>query len=189
MKRLLAAAGAGFLFLIHANAMSVSAEDRPFSNGLNDGGVAVGQILSPAFAESMGLGRAVNEEKVYVLNRDKTEVAVLDFCCGGAGEVQRVEIFQAREIGKSNRHKLRDSMVTSFVTNAGVHLGMGVTEFLKSFGSPDEEVRHAGGKKLVYRLVEGKSQFLARHNMPLYQEEYIFRKGRLTGIRFGFEYP
>ena len=126
-------------------------------------------------------------EKASFVNLDKTQIMTLDFCCGGNGEIQRINVkFYDKNLTKDY---INFSNLKEFTTNSGIKLGDKQEQILKKFGKPNDLEEQNGTTAATYITKQSKSRLLQEFDMPLYYEKFIFYGGILKEYEFGFEYP
>ena len=126
-------------------------------------------------------------EKASFVNLDKTQIMTLDFCCGGSGEIQRINVkFHDKNLTKDyiNFSKLKE-----FTTNSGIKLGDKQEQILKTLGKPNDLLEENDTTTATYTTEQNESKLLQEFDMPLYYEKFIFYGGVLKEYEFGFEYP
>lgn len=126
-------------------------------------------------------------EKASFVNLDKTQIMTLDFCCGGNGEIQRINVkFYDKNLTKDY---INSSKIKEFTTNLGIKLGDKQEQILKKLGKPNDQQKQKGAATVTYITKQSKSRLLQEFDMPLYYEKFIFYGGILKEYEFGFEYP
>ena len=126
-------------------------------------------------------------EKASFVNLDKTQIMTLDFCCGGNGEIQRINVkFYDKNLTKDY---INFSKVKEFTTNLGIKLGDKQEQILKKLGKPNDLEKQNGTTTANYITEQNESKLLQEFDMPLYYEKFIFFDGVLKEYEFGFEYP
>lgn len=126
-------------------------------------------------------------EKASFVNLDKTQIMTLDFCCGGNGEIQRINVkFYDKNLTKDyiNFSKLKE-----FTTNSGIKLGDKQEQILKKLGKPNDLLEENDTTTVTYTTKQSKSRLLQEFDMSLYYEKFVFYGGVLKEYEFGFEYP
>ncbi len=126
-------------------------------------------------------------EKTSFINLDKTQIMTLDFCCGGSGKIQRINVkFYDKNLTKDyiNFSKLKE-----FTTNLGIKLGDKQEQILKKLGKPNNLLEKSDTTTVTYTTEQNESKLLQEFDMPLYYEKFIFYGGVLKEYEFGFEYP
>ncbi|WP_230855725.1 hypothetical protein [Campylobacter concisus] len=129
----------------------------------------------------------LDSEKASFVNLDKTQIMTLDFCCGGNGEIQRINVkFYDKNLTKDyiNFSKLKE-----FTTNFGIKLGDKQEQILNKLGKPNDLEEQKGATTATYITKQNESRLLQEFDMPLYYEKFIFYGGVLKEYEFGFEYP
>lgn len=171
------------------------------------GVVAVGESLPAMLVSRAGLSNTPSSqlpEKLYFSTKGKTEVAVLDFCCGAEKYlVQRITVLPMDVV----KQAVYDTMQPRFETNTGIHLGMPPEALRERLGSPDIEYVSPDAQQkirtfaadcpqgerlhrlLVYKSSNPTHPMLVQHDMPSYMQAYAFVDSRLVCMTFGFEYP
>jgi hypothetical protein len=126
-------------------------------------------------------------EKASFVNLDKTQIMTLDFCCGGNGEIQRINVkFYDKNL---TRDYINFSKIKEFTTNSGIKLGDKQEQILKKLGKPNDLEEQNGITTANYITEQNESKLLQEFDMPLYYEKFIFFDGVLKEYEFGFEYP
>lgn len=126
-------------------------------------------------------------EKTSFVNLDKTQIMTLDFCCGGNGEIQRINVkFYDKNLTKEN---INFSKIKEFTTNFGIKLGDKQEQILNKLGKPNDLLEENDTTTVTYTTKQSKSRLLQEFDMPLYYEKFIFYGGVLKEYEFGFEYP
>ena len=126
-------------------------------------------------------------EKASFVNLDKTQIMTLDFCCGGNGEIQRINVkFYDKNL---TRDYINFSKIKKFTTNSGIKLGDKQEQILKKLGKPNDLEEQNGITTANYITEQNESKLLQEFDMPLYYEKFIFFDGVLKEYEFGFEYP
>ncbi len=121
-----------------------------------------------------------------VISRDSKQQLTFYFYPGGVKKE-----FSAFEVSYLTR-KDRNARVIKekeFITESGIKLGMTMGEFRSIKGEPDTITN---GKTTIfhYQIDDFEnSEFLKKHNMPIYYADYKFKNGYLNEFRFGFQYP
>ena len=126
-------------------------------------------------------------EKASFVNLDKTQIMTLNFCCGGNGEIQRINVkFYDKNLTKDyiNFSKLKE-----FTTNLGIKLGDKQEQILKKLGKPNYLLKENDTTTVTYTTEQNESKLLQEFDMPLYYEKFVFSGGILKEYEFGFEYP
>jgi len=126
-------------------------------------------------------------EKASFVNLDKTQIMTLDFCCGGNGEIQRINVkFYDKNLTKDyiNFSKLKE-----FTTNFGIKLGDKQEQILKKLGKPNNLLEENDTTTVTYTTEQNESNLLQEFDMPLYYEKFVFSNKVLKEYEFGFEYP
>lgn len=126
-------------------------------------------------------------EKASFVNLDKTQIMTLDFCCGGNGEIQRINVkFYDKNLTKEN---INFSKLKEFTTNSGIKLGDKQEQILNKLGKPNDLEEQNSTTAATYITEQNESRLLQEFDMPLYYEKFIFYSGVLKEYEFGFEYP
>lgn len=151
------------------------------------GKIKVGKILSTKNLASKNIKYFLDGEKASFANLSKTQIMTLDFCCGGNGEVQRINVkFYDKNLTKDY---INFSKVKEFTTNLGIKLGDKQEQILKKLGKPNDLEKQNGTTTANYITEQNESKLLQEFDMPLYYEKFIFFGGILKEYEFGFEYP
>lgn len=151
------------------------------------GKIKVGKILSTKNLASKNIKYFLDGEKASFANLSKTQIMTLDFCCGGNGEVQRINVkFYDKNLTKDY---INFSKVKEFTTNLGIKLGDKQEQILKKLGKPNDLEKQNGTTTANYITEQNESKLLQELDMPLYYEKFIFSDGALIEYEFGFEYP
>ena len=144
--------------------------------------IKVGKILA-----SKNIKYFLDGEKASFVNLSKTQIMTLDFCCGGNGEIQRINVkFYDKNLTKDY---VNFSKVKEFTTNLGIKLGDKQEQILKKLGKPNDLEKQNGTTTANYITEQNESKLLQEFDMPLYYEKFIFFDGVLKEYEFGFEYP
>lgn len=126
-------------------------------------------------------------EKASFVNLDKTQIMTLDFCCGGNGEIQRINVkFYDKNLTKDY---INSSKIKEFTTNSGIKLGDKQEQILKKLGKPNDQQKQKGATTVTYTTKQNESKLLQEFDMPLYYEKFVFSNKVLKEYEFGFEYP
>ena len=126
-------------------------------------------------------------EKASFVNLDKTQIMTLDFCCGGNGEIQRINVkFYDKNLTKDY---INSSKIKDFTTNSGIKLGDKQEQILKKLGKPNDLQEENATSIVTYITEQNESHLLQEFDMSLYYEKFIFSGGILKEYEFGFEYP
>ena len=126
-------------------------------------------------------------EKASFVNLDKTQIMTLDFCCGGNGEIQRINVkFYDKNLTKEN---INFSKLKEFTTNSGIKLGDKQEQILKKLGKPNDLLEENETTTVTYITEQNESKLLQEFDMPLYYEKFVFSNKVLKEYEFGFEYP
>lgn len=126
-------------------------------------------------------------EKASFINLSKTQIMTLNFCCGGNGEIQRINVkFYDKNLTKEN---INFSKLKKFTTNSGIKLGDKQEQILKKLGKPNDPLEENDTTTITYTTKQSKSRLLQEFDMPLYYEKFIFYGGILKEYEFGFDYP
>jgi len=157
-----------------------ASENLPRITSVND--IKIGKKLSLKNVKYF-----LDREKAIFVNLDKNQIMMLDFCCGGNGEIQRINVkFYDKNLTKDyiNFSKLKE-----FTTNSGIKLGDKQEQILKKLGKPNDQQEQNDTTAATYIPKQSKSRLLQEFDMPLYYEKFIFSGGILKEYEFGFEYP
>ena len=126
-------------------------------------------------------------EKASFVNLDKTQIMTLDFCCGGNGEIQRINVkFYDKNLTKEN---INFSKLKEFTTNSGIKLGDKQEQILKKLGKPNDLLEENETTTVTYITEQNESKLLQEFDMPLYYEKFVFSNKVLKEYEFGFDYP
>lgn len=151
------------------------------------GKIKVGKILSTKNLASKNIKYFLDGEKASFANLSKTQIMTLDFCCGGNGEVQRINI---KSFDKNlTKDYVNFSKIKDFTTNFDIKLGDKQDQILKKLGKPNDLEEQNGTTTANYITEQNESKLLQEFDMPLYYEKFIFFGGILKEYEFGFEYP
>ena len=151
------------------------------------GKIKVGKILSTKNLASKNIKYFLDGEKASFVNLSKTQIMTLDFCCGGNGEVQRINI---KSFDKNlTKDYVNFSKIKDFTTNFDIKLGDKQDQILKKLGKPNDLQEENTTSTATYITEQNKSKLLQEFDMPLYYEKFIFFDGVLKEYEFGFEYP
>ena len=168
----------GFLNLI-------ASENLPRTTSIDK--INVGKILSNKNLALKNVKYFLDGEKASFINLEKTQIMTLDFCCGGNGEIQRINVkFYDKNLTKDyiNFSKLKE-----FTTNSGIKLGDKQEQILKKLGKPNDLLEENETTTVTYITEQNESKLLQEFDMPLYYEKFVFSGGILKEYEFGFEYP
>lgn len=168
----------GFLNLI-------ASENLPRTTSIDK--IKVGKILSNKNLALKNIKYFLDGEKASFVNLDKTQIMTLDFCCGGNGEIQRINVkFYDKNLTKDyiNFSKLKE-----FTTNSGIKLGDKQEQILKKLGKPNDLLEENDTTTATYTTEQNESKLLQEFDMPLYYEKFVFSNKVLKEYEFGFEYP
>ena len=126
-------------------------------------------------------------EKASFINLEKTQIMTLDFCCGGNGEIQRINVkFYDKNLTK---YYINFSKLNEFTTNSGIKLGEKQEQILKKLGKPNDLLEENDTTTVTYTTEQNESKLLQEFDMSLYYEKFIFYGGVLKEYEFGFDYP
>lgn len=149
--------------------------------------IKVGKILSNKNLALKNVKYFLDDEKASFVNLDKTQIMTLDFCCGGNGEIQRINVkFYDKNLTKEN---INFSKLKKFTTNSGIKLGDKQEQILKKLGKPNNLLEENDTTTVTYTTEQNESKLLQEFDMPLYYEKFIFYGGILKEYEFGFDYP
>ena len=168
----------GFLNLI-------ASENLPRTTSIDK--IKVGKILSNKNLALKNIKYFLDGEKARFINLNKTQIMTLDFCCGGNGEIQRINVkFYDKNLTKDyiNFSKLKE-----FTTNSGIKLGDKQEQILKKLGKPNDLLEENDITTVTYTTEQNESKLLQEFDMPLYYEKFVFSNKVLKEYEFGFEYP
>lgn len=162
-----------------------ASENLPRTTGIDN--IEVGKILATKNLASKKAKYFLDGEKASFVNLSKTQIMTLDFCCGGSGEIQRINVkFYDKNLTKDY---VNFSKVKEFTTNLGIKLGDKQEQILKKLGKPNDLEKQNGTTTANYITEQNESKLLQEFDMPLYYEKFIFFDGVLKEYEFGFEYP
>ena len=168
----------GFLNLI-------ASENLPRTTSIDK--INVGKILSNKNLALKNVKYFLDGEKASFINLEKTQIMTLDFCCGGNGEIQRINVkFYDKNLTKEN---INFSKLKEFTTNSGIKLGDKQEQILKKLGKPNDILEENDTTTVTYTTEQNESKLLQEFDMPLYYEKFVFSGGILKEYEFGFEYP
>lgn len=157
-----------------------ASENLPRTTGI--GKIKIGQNLALKNVKYL-----LDGEKVSFVNLDKTQIMTLDFCCGGNGEIQRINVkFYDKNLIKEN---VNFGKLKNFTTNSDIKLGDKQGQILKKLGKPNDLEEQDNASTATYITEQNESKLLQEFDMPLYYEKFIFFGGILKEYEFGFEYP
>ena len=163
----------GFLNLI-------ASENLPHITSVDD--IKVGKNLT-----LQNVKYFLDGEKASFVNLDKTQIMTLNFCCGGNGEIQRINVkFYDKNLTKEN---INFSKLKEFTTNSGIKLGDKQEQILKKLGKPNDLLEENETTTVTYITEQNESKLLQEFDMPLYYEKFVFSNKVLKEYEFGFEYP
>ena len=168
----------GFLNLI-------ASENLPRTTSIDK--IKVGKILSNKNLALKNIKYFLDGEKASFINLNKTQIMTLDFCCGGNGEIQRINV----KIYEKNLTKdyINFSKLKEFTTNSGIKLGDKQEQILKKLGKPNDLLEENDTTTVTYTTEQNESKLLQEFDMPLYYEKFVFSNKVLKEYEFGFEYP
>ena len=162
-----------------------ASENLPRTTGIDN--IEVGKILATKNLASKKAKYFLDGEKASFVNLSKTQIMTLDFCCGGSGEIQRINVkFYDKNLTEGN---INFSKLKEFATNLGIKLGDKQEQILKTLGKPNDLEKQNGTTTANYITEQNESKLLQEFDMPLYYEKFIFFDGVLKEYEFGFEYP
>ena len=168
----------GFLNLI-------ASENLPRTTSIDK--IKVGKILSNKNLALKNIKYFLDGEKASFINLNKTQIMTLDFCCGGNGEIQRINVkFYDKNLTKDY---INFSKIKEFTTNLGIKLGDKQEQILKKLGKPNDLLEENDTTTATYITKQNESKLLQEFDMPLYYEKFIFYSGVLKEYEFSFEYP
>lgn len=171
-----------FLFFFNINYIY----SRPFSTAIGEGQIQISKQIPKNIFLNKRIKYFSNNEKAFLVDKHNKELAIVDFCCGGYMEVQRISV---TSLTKERNNKLNLTTISSFKTNAGVYLGLNKKQIIRLLGNPDSIITKNKKEILIYQIEDDKNSFLEKYNMPSYYEKYIFEKNILIKYDFGFDYP
>ena len=149
--------------------------------------IKVGKILPTSNLSSKKIKYFLDGEKASFINLSRTQIMTLDFCCGGSGEVQRINVkFFDKNLTKDY---INSSKIKDFTTNSGIKLGDKQDQILKKLGKPNDLQEENAISIVTYITEQNESKLLQEFDMSLYYEKFIFSNGVLKEYEFGFEYP
>lgn len=168
------------LYLIVGFLNLTASENLPHTTGIGE--IKIGQNLA-----LKNVTYFLDGEKASFLNLDKTQIMTLDFCCGGSGEIQRINVkFFDKNLTKDY---INFSKIKEFTTNSGIKLGDKQEQILNKLGKPNDLLEENDTTTVTYTTKQSKSRLLQEFDMPLYYEKFIFYGDVLKEYEFGFEYP
>ena len=168
------------LYLILGFLNLTASENLPRTTSIDS--IKVGKNLA-----SKNIKYFLDGEKASFVNLSKTQIMTLDFCCGGNGEIQRINVkFYDKNLTEGN---INFSKLKEFATNLGIKLGDKQEQILKKLGKPNDLKEQNGTTIANYITEQNESKLLQEFDMPLYYEKFIFSDGVLKEYEFGFEYP
>lgn len=168
----------GFLNLI-------ASENLPRTTSIDK--IKVGKILSNKNLALKNIKYFLDGEKASFVNLSKTQIMTLDFCCGGNGEIQRINVkFYDKNLTKDY---INFSKIKEFTTNLGIKLGDKQEQILKKLGKPNNLLEENDTTTVTYTTKQNESKLLQEFDMPLYYEKFVFSNKVLKEYEFGFEYP
>ena len=157
-----------------------ASENLPRTTGIGE--IKIGQNFA-----LQNIKYFLDGEKASFVNLSKTQIMTLDFCCGGNGEIQRINVkFYDKNL---TRDYINFSKIKEFTTNSGIKLGDKQEQILKKLGKPNDLKEQNGTTTANYITEQNESKLLQEFDMPLYYEKFIFSDGVLREYEFGFEYP
>ena len=173
------------LYLILGFLNLTASENLPRTTSIDK--IKVGKILFTKNLASKNIKYFLDGEKASFVNLSKTQIMTLDFCCGGNGEIQRINVkFYDKNLTEGN---INFSKLKEFATNLGIKLGDKQEQILKKLGKPNDLKEQNGTTTANYITEQNESKLLQEFDMPLYYEKFIFSDGVLKEYEFGFEYP
>ncbi len=162
-----------------------ASENLPHTTSIDK--IKVGKILPTSNLSSKKIKYFLDGEKASFINLSRTQIMTLDFCCGGSGEVQRINVkFFDKNLTKDY---INSSKIKDFTTNSGIKLGDKQNQILKKLGKPNDLQEENATSIVTYITEQNESNLLQEFDMPLYYEKFIFSNGVLKEYEFGFEYP
>ena len=89
--------------------------------------IKVGKILFTKNLASKNIKYFLDGEKASFVNLSKTQIMTLDFCCGGNGEIQRINVkFYDKNLTEGN---INFSKLKEFATNSVSNLAKNKSKF------------------------------------------------------------
>lgn len=135
----------------------------------------------------------MNQDKnfpyVYFINRTKKQYLKMVFF---PGDVKNsISQFEVGYVLNLENEKLNHiSFGDTFVTESGIFLGLSKEEVLRIKGIPSEKIQLDDTLIIKYIIDNyNTSDFLKKHNMPIYFAEYWIVEDKVIKFKFGFEYP
>ncbi len=122
----------------------------------------------------------------YFISNDKKQLLTLYFHYGGG-------INEYMEFEVSNNMTRIDTTIlptTEFITEKNIKIGISKESVIAKLGECYKIEKLLGHEIIRYNLDDfHNSEYLQRHNMPIYYAEYEFENNILIRFRFGFRYP
>lgn len=173
-------------FLIFSTTINAKGTNhyRPNINYIVGGKIKIGELMPKEIIQNK-LKYFSNDELVLLSNKKQDEFAIIDFCCGGFGEIQRITVSDTNPYPDAPINKIN---ISSFFSEKSIHLGDTREKLFKTFGFPSVSKKE-NRKNIYFYLLDENNKFVARYNMSAYYEKYTFYKNKLISIEFGFEYP
>lgn len=123
--------------------------------------------------------------RVQLTNKTNSEYLILYHLDGANGNS-----FNEFEVGRlmGNHNAFKTTMITSFYTESGVHLGMSVDSLMALKGKTFKRTDAKENTTLSYRVTDTHAlhSILKRYNMPFYEAHYFFKENKLIKFVFGF---
>ena len=161
-----------------------------FDTSINQGQIGIGKSFedSVLYHESLEFGSS--GEKLYLINQDQTQVAILDFCCGNSGLItQRIVITTPDRVAPKRR--INPTNIKAFISDHGFKVGTSSSILLKKLGIPIVKKHDKNSEYFEYFTQNQKFALLSDNNMPSYYSIYRINKKtkRIISIEFGFSEP
>jgi hypothetical protein len=128
-------------------------------------------------------------DEVYMKNRSGSQYLKMVYHLGSywnsAGEF---EFGYAADFPDSIR--VTESDMPVFVTESGIHLGMPLADVIRIKGSGYTKTTISKKETELYYVIKyyDGSVYLRNHKKEMYYARYTFKEGRLTKVKFGFDY-
>lgn len=126
--------------------------------------------------------------RMTLCNHDKKERLVLDFY-----ERDTAVVISELHVEKVTTPHVDcvvpPQHIQHFDSGKGIHLGMRQQEVTNILGKDYKETTHPDERVISYRIDDGDTALLQRHNAPAYYGQYHFKDNRLVKYGMGFEFP
>ncbi|HBO38057.1 MAG TPA: hypothetical protein DD638_05290 [Pasteurellaceae bacterium] len=163
---------------------SYAFESKPYSYEIG-GSIQIGEPLPKNISTLSKIKYISDGEKAVLVNNSNKELLIIDFCCGGTGEIQRILVKHNTALNKYTN----PTNFKTFSTGNEIKLGVENKKILSQLGEPNE-VEYSDGRTIFHYIIDDSHHpFLKKYNMPAYFEKYTFKDNVLESFEFGFAYP